>query len=78
MGPKQKLIREILRASDGLTVVQISQVSGVGLSRVYRTVNEMPDAYIDRWTKVNNHITAVWCVVIPPPNCPRPPSRRNK
>jgi hypothetical protein len=78
MGPKQKLAREVLRASDGLTVEQVAQAADIGLSRAYRIINAMPDAYIDRWIKRGNITTAVWCVVIPPPNCPRPESRRNK
>jgi hypothetical protein len=78
MGPKQKLAREVLRASDGLTVEQVAQAADIGLSRAYRIINAMPDAYIDRWIKRGNITTAVWCVVIPPPNCPRPKSRRNK
>jgi hypothetical protein len=41
-------------------------------------LNKFPDAYIDRWIKRGNITTAVWCVVVPPPNCPRPESRRNK
>jgi len=34
----------------------------------------MPDAYIDRWQKINakNNYAAVWCVVVPPENCPKP------
>ena len=79
MGPKQKLIREILRANDnGLTVQQLAQAADVELSRAYRMVNSMPDAYIDRWIKKGNTTTAVWCVVVPPPHCPRPPSQRNR
>jgi hypothetical protein len=78
MGPKQKLAREVLRASDGLTVEQVAQAANIGLSRAYRIINAMPDAYIDRWIKRGNITTAVWCVVIPPPNCPRPESRRSK
>jgi hypothetical protein len=78
MGPKQKLAREVLRASDGLTVEQVAQAADIGLSRAYRIINAMPDAYIDRWIKTGRRLTAVWCVVIPPPNCPRPESRRNK
>jgi len=77
MGPKQKLIREILRANDnGLTVEQLSQAADVGLSRAYRVVNAMPDAYIDRWLKVGRRLTAVWCVVIPPPHCPKPERKK--
>jgi hypothetical protein len=79
MGPKQKLVREILRANDsGLTIQQLAQAAGVELSRAYRMVNAMPDAYIDRWIKKGNVTIAVWCVVVPPPHCPRPPSLRNK
>lgn len=78
MGLRQKLVRDTLRASDGLTVEQLAQSVGTDPSHVYRIVNKMPDAYIDRWIKRGNITTAVWCVVIPPPNCPRPESRRNK
>jgi hypothetical protein len=78
MGVRIQLVRELLRASDGLTVAQIAQAVQTDTSHIHRMLNKFPDAYIDRWIKSGNHITAVWCVVIPPPNCPRPESRRNK
>jgi hypothetical protein len=78
MGVRIQLVRELLRASDGMTVAQIAESVGTDTSHVHRMLHKFPDAYIDRWIKVNNHVTAVWCVVIPPPNCPRPESRRNK
>ena len=71
-------VREVLRASDGLTVVEIAALVGTDKSHVHRIVHKLPDAYIDRWVKVGNIAKAVWCVVIPPPHCPRPESRRKK
>ena len=71
-------MRELLRASDGMTVAQIAQAVQTDTSHIHRMLNKFPDAYIDRWIKRGNITTAVWCVVIPPPNCPRPESRRNK
>ena len=73
-----QLVRELLRASDGLTVAQIAQAVQTDTSHIHRMLNKFPDAYIDRWIKRGNITTAVWCVVVPPPNCPRPESRRNK
>ena len=68
-------IRATLRQHpDGLTLSEIAQHSGVPYRAVHRTVTKMPDVYIDRWTdtgKVTRH-QAVWCVVVPPPNCPHP------
>ncbi len=81
MGPKQKLAREVLRASDGLTVEQVAQAADIGLSRAYRIINAMPDAYIDRWTRFGGvgRPSAIWCVVVPPENCPPPePKPRRK
>jgi len=71
---KQNLVRKVLRESeDGLTVKQITvqvQVEADSLSRIF---DAMPDAYIDRWTKpVRGQYRAVWCVVVPPENCPHP------
>ena len=78
MGVRIQLVRELLRASDGLTVAQIAQAVQTDTSHIHRMLNKFPDAYIDRWIKRGNITTAVWCVVIPPPNCPRPEGRRNK
>jgi len=79
MGPKQKLIRETLRANaEGMTVLQLAALADTGTSHIHRMLHKFPDAYIDRWIKKGNTTTAVWCVVVPPPHCPRPPSQRNK
>jgi len=71
-------VREILRASEGLTVSQISELAGTDKSHIHRIVHHMPDAYIDRWIKQGNRVTAVWCVVVPPPHCPRPERKIKK
>jgi len=39
-------------------------------------LHKFPDAYIDRWIKSGNFVTAVWCVVVPPPHCPRPERKK--
>ena len=70
-------VRETLRNNpDGLTVAQISELVQTDASHVHRIVHKMPDAYIDRWIKRGQRCTAVWCVVVPPENCPRPERKK--
>lgn len=66
--------RELLRNSpDGLTARQIADVFGYdNMPHMYRILKSMPDAYIDRWQRTGKRLSAVWCVVVPPPNCPKP------
>lgn len=66
--------RELLRDNqDGLTAKQIAQVFDYdNMPHMYRILKSMPDAYIDRWVKDGKRLSAVWCVVVPPPNCPKP------
>jgi len=76
------IIRGLLRGehSDGLTRPEIVQLTGLGLTAVYNAIKQMPDAYEDRWkivvspTTGRRTQTAVICVVVPPPTCPRPDS----
>ena len=73
-------VRRVLRDNpDGLTVAQIVALVDAPDDTVNRLLRRMPDAYIDRWQRrgVKNYMSAVWCVVVPPENCPRP-NRRNK
>lgn len=68
-------IREMLRAApDGLTTREIADALGVTSAQVQKRLAQMPDAYKDRWTKVRagNAWAAVYAVVVPPPDCPRP------
>ena len=68
-------VRSILRqAEDGMTVSQLSLRTELDRPHLSRILRGMPDAYIDRWVNVQGgrwH-RAVWCVVIPPEDCPRP------
>jgi hypothetical protein len=44
---------------------------------IRKLLHTMPDAYIDRWTRfggMGRHI-AIWCVVVPPENCPSPETK---
>ncbi len=67
-------IRALLRAnSDGLTLEQIVWAVKRDKANVKKNVRAMPDAYIDRWEAVpRRQYAAVWCVVVPPDDCPRP------
>jgi hypothetical protein len=71
----QHLFREMLRANhDGISVPNISKATGLEPRGILRSLRCMPDAYIDRWEIVGRRkrMTAVWCVVVPPENCPKP------
>ena len=71
----QTAVRALLRAMpDGLTITELSEKTGVYTNSIQRCIKDMPDAYIDRWdTKSRGrYLSAVWCVVIPPENCPKP------
>ena len=77
----QILVRALLRAmTDGLTITELSEKTGIYANSIQRCVKEMPDAYIDRWdTKSRGrYLSAVWCVVVPPENCPKPEPRNPK
>lgn len=70
-------IRKLLRSCDGMTAPELADAIGLGKSSgIYRALKGMPDAYIDRWVKrktASGFIdVAVWCVVVPPPDCPKP------
>jgi len=71
---KHDLVRKVLRESeDGLTAKQITDAVGVDKDPLSRILQTMPDAYIDRWSgPTRGQYSAVWCVVVPPENCPRP------
>ena len=44
-----------------------------------KVLKNMPDVYIDRWEPApRKQYKAVWCVVIPPIDCPRPDGAPNE
>jgi hypothetical protein len=46
---------------------------------IRKRLKEMPDVYIDRWLRQNgNAPMAIWCVVVPPADCPRPEALRKR
>ena len=68
------LIRQLLReAPDGLNVEQIAQRGEATPDAIRAGLRSMPDAYIDRWVeRYHRPPHSVWCVVVPPENCPKP------
>lgn len=69
-------IRALLRRfDDGMTARSISEYIGATQAVTYNSLKLMPDAYIDRWTineATKGQYEGIWCVVIPPENCPHP------
>lgn len=73
-------VRVALRGvPDGMTLEEISVLLNRPESNVRKVLKAMPDAYIDRWeTAPRNQYKAVWCVVTPPNDCPRPEGKSNE
>jgi hypothetical protein len=70
-----KEVRAALRAHpDGLTTSQLHELIKAPDGRMRAVLRSMPDAYIDRWQTRGDkkYLSAVWCVVEVPDNCPRP------
>lgn len=70
-----KALRRILRASaDGATVPDLAKALGVTPDAVRKSLKRMPDTYISDWFRVhyNGAYTAIWKVVVPPPDVPCP------
>lgn len=72
-------LRELLRLeqySDGLTAKNLIVLTNATKKDIDRCLQGMHDTYIDRWVMerqtVSNTYSAVWCIVTPPPDCPRP------
>ena len=73
----QPQLRALLRIhTDGLTVLEMSEMSGLPTNSVLASLKCMPDAYIDRWKPARGKDAGVWCVVVPPENCPKPERKR--
>lgn len=72
------LVRQVLRAeSEGVTVTNLSKLLNGDSDSIRHVLGQMPDAYIDRWVYVLGQYAAVWCVVVPPENCPKPNRRED-
>ena len=73
-------LRELLKQHpDGLDIGTIANYLDREPASIRKRLKEMPDAYIDRWMRpVGNPPSAIWCVVVPPTDCPRPELKRKK
>jgi len=75
-----KEVRAALREyPDGLTTSQLHAITEAPQGTIRNILKAMPDAYIDRWSTrgTQKYLSAVWCVVVPPPNCPKPERKTN-
>jgi hypothetical protein len=71
---KHRVIRETLHNEpDGMTVFEISSLTGIKKDTIRNALEDMPDTYIDRWVKQPmSPPEAVWIAVVPPLDCPKP------
>jgi len=69
-----KSIRVTLRGiPDGMTLEDLSDLLNRPKTNVRKVLKNMPDVYIDRWEVApRGQYKAVWCIVIPPSDCPKP------
>jgi len=67
-------LRQLLRKhTDGLTIKDLARLIESSRPNTLQALKAMPDAYVDRWEGPNRgQYAAVWCVVVPPENCPHP------
>jgi hypothetical protein len=72
-------IRVALRGiPDGMTLNELSELLGRPQYNVRKVLKAMPDTYIDRWEIApRKQYKAVWCIVVPPSDCPRPDGAKN-
>lgn len=78
--PHHPRIRELLRQHpDGLTISAIQHTLCISKASTVRDcLQNMPDVYVDRWTKHTDsrgQYLAIYCLYPPPPNCPYPTER---
>jgi hypothetical protein len=67
----------LLKAEDGLTRKELSELIGVEIDSIRRAVKSMPDVYIDRWlTKGSGAPRPVYMAVEVPEDCPNPRTKR--
>jgi len=57
---------------DGLPIADIAERLEKDRGAINRALPQMVDAYIDRWIAHRKQWVAVWCVIVPPENCPKP------
>jgi hypothetical protein len=77
-----KIRQQLRQSKDGLSVGELSDAVGVNPHSIRKALIRMPDAYIDRWYEAGGvgqgMYGAIWCVVVPPENCPKPASKKER
>jgi hypothetical protein len=79
---RAELFRKLLRSeqySDGLSAPQLAALGNVDVGDASKVLRSMPDSYIDRWEMSQgkpHRFLAIWCVVQPPDDCPKPELRK--
>lgn len=83
--PHAPAVRALLRAHpEGLTNQEIRKtldLMSVKQATMLRVLESMPDTYIDRWVLLRGsrgQYSAIWCIVIPPEDCPYPTDRPDR
>ena len=73
-------VRVALRGvPDGMTLEDLADLLDRPQSNIRKVLKAMPDTYIDRWEIApRGQYKAVWCVVVPPKDCPRPEGKQNE
>lgn len=59
-----------------MTAKEVAKALGAKVDPVRLALKSMPDTYVDRWEgPKRGQYAEVFCVVIPPPDCPHPTRR---
>lgn len=71
---RHQLIRETLLAhEDGLTKSQICTITNISRNSIKKSLDAMPDVYIDRWViPAKKAATPIYVAVDVPEDCPKP------
>ena len=71
---RHHLIRETLLAHEnGLTKSQICTITNINPNSIKKSLDAMPDVYIDRWEQPKKRVlTPVYIAVPVPEDCPQP------
>jgi hypothetical protein len=63
-----------------MTVLDLAEQLDRRADSIYAALRNMPDSYIGSWTEAQRQAPAeaVWCLIVPPKNCPKPNARNTK
>jgi hypothetical protein len=78
----EKIRRQLRQNKDGMSVGELADATGVEGSSLRKALIRMPDTYIDRWYEAlgvgSGTYGAIWCIVEPPEDCPKPSPKKEK